>query len=691
MKRNDVGDFIVLYVEPGDQRADLFQTIGVQKKPVVLIPAGQTGVLQKPDDFTLLKYVKRQVDLPIIFILPHGSQQAQLAARNGFPVYPSTNALLDVLNTGQIAHMRTAHSLNTSRLADTSNMTMKGGRTSYPPYTPRTTKPLFPKDNSQEERIRRIPPQLTPIPQLFIPDVEQDLPYSDPHRTLSPDAKDNAWHNTGDLWSSAYLDLAYRNTGPLAPRTDGGDGLAQGTGSAQGIGSAQGTTPTARASERGFIETEQGQAEPLQTPALPLQLPVRLSGKGKSRLYILLCLLVIGAISSFLVMPRFLNGTASTPQINGHLVFTSSGQVSETSSQGIEDQITLDLTDLTAPATGKALYAWLLGDQRANDPQTILLGKLEINNGKAHLFYPGNAQHTNILLTMSQVLVTEEETAFTPIAPSPNQATWRYYSTFSTTPINAPDNTKHFSSLDHLRHLLASDPTLEELELPGGLNNWLYNNTSKVKEWVDSTRQPWEETKDTDFVRRQLARSLQFLDGNTFVYQDLPQGSPLLVNERLARIGLINVTGPNQEPPAYLDHVSHHLNGLLEAKPTPAMRQKIAALTTAMGNVNRWLKQVRHDAQQLMMMTDSQMMQQSTLSMINDMIANMDSAYSGQPDPSTNTVHEGVNWIHNQMQFLATLDVTPWNGANINSLPGRNNPNLSQPRVLIAEERSTKR
>jgi hypothetical protein len=708
MKRNDVGDFIVLYVEPGDQRADLFQTIGMQKKPLVLIPAGQTGVLQKPDDFTLLKYVKRQVDVPIIFILPHGSQQAQLAARNGFPVYPSTNALLDALNIGQITRMRTAHPASPSRSADASNTRMKGERTSYTPYTPRTTKPLFPDDDSQEERGRRISPQLTPIPQLFTPDEdsEQDLPYADPYRTLSPDAKDNARHDTGNIWPSTYINIAYRNTGPLAPGTDVGDGPDRDRRDSalrlsyppQGISNvdlAFSPVPphhtTAQASERGFVETEQEQAKPLQTPALPLQSPVRLSGKGRSRLYIVLCLLVIVAISSFLVLPRFLHGTASTPQINGHLVFTSSGQVSETSSQGIEDQITLDLTDLAAPATDKALYAWLLGDQRANDPQTILLGKLHVNNGKAHLFYPGNAQHTNILLTMSQILVTEEDTAFTPLAPSPNQTTWRYYSAFSTTPINAPDNTKHFSSLDHLRHLLAADPTLEELELPGGLNNWLYNNTSKVKEWVDSTRQQWEETKDTDFVRRQLARSLQFLDGDTFVYQDLPQGTPLLVNERLARIGLINVTGPNQEPPDYLDHVSHHLNGLLEAKPTPAMRQKIAALTTAMGNVNRWLKQVRHDAQQLMMMTDSQMTQQSTLSVINDMIANMDSAYSGQPDPSTNTVHEGVDWIHNQMQFLATLDIAPWNGTNINNLPGRNNPNLSQPRVLIAEERSTKR
>jgi hypothetical protein len=196
------------------------------------------------------------------------------------------------------------------------------------------------------------------------------------------------------------------------------------------------------------------------------------------------------------------------------------------------------------------------------------------------------------------------------------------------------------------------------------LNKWLYNNTSKVKEWVDSTRQQWEETKDSGFVRRQVQRTLQFLDGNTYVYQDLPQGTALLVNERLARVGLISVTGPNQDPPDYLDHITKHLNGLLEAKPTPAVSQKITALITAMGNVNQWLKQVRHDSQQLMQMTDEQMMQPSTLSVIDDMIANMDNAYSGQPDPSTNTMREGVNWLHNQMQFLAILDITPWTATN---------------------------
>jgi hypothetical protein len=737
MKQNDAGDFTIIYTELGDQRTDLFQTVAIQKKPVVIVPASQAGVLQKPDDFTLLKYVKRQADLPIIFILPHGSQQAQLAARNGFPVYQSMDALLDTLSIGQIAKARITRPFGPSRSPDTSNMInaphARRGTSPVP------TKPLFPDEDSQEEvrGSRRISQPLTPIPPSFISEERRTI-YPDQHRPPPPDVgnSNGAMPNTSNGFAlGTNIHTTDRNTTPLAPKNVGARS-ALGTGSAQGIGleprtgSAQGTgqgqalsTPTVSGEHtlsealfyehvvikpsvppRPLIELSDLEVEedlesdqpthpmrslgathhtpvkvepaPTHRPSNTKNLSVRwwqahLPGKRRL-LFVLICVLVIAITGSFLVLPRFSNGAASIPPTNGHLVFTSSGQVSETGSQGVEDQVTLDLTNIATPATGKALYAWLLGDKRQNDPRTILLGKLQLmNNGTAHLFYPGDAQHTSLLLTMSRTLVTEEDSVFPPIAPSPDQGTWRYYSEFSSTPINAPDNTKQFSFLDHLRHLLAADPTLDELELPGGLNKWLYNNTSKVKEWVDSIRQQWEETKDTDFVHRQLERALQFLDGNTFVYLDIPPETPLLVNERLARVGLINVTGPNQEPPDYLDHISHHLNGLLEAKPTPAIRQKIGALITALGNVNQWLKQAQQDAQQLMKMSDDQLMQQDTLSVINDMIANVDRAYSGQPDPSTNTMKEGVDWIHNQMQFLATLDITPWDGTN--SSPTRPN------------------
>jgi hypothetical protein len=258
----------------------------------------------------------------------------------------------------------------------------------------------------------------------------------------------------------------------------------------------------------------------------------------------------------------------------------------------------------------------------------------------------------------SRFLVTEEDAGAAPLTPSPDYSTWRYYGELSQTPINAPDNTQHFSYLDHLRHLLAADPTLDELELPGGLNTWLYRNVSKILEWTGSTRDQWQESKDVSFVRRQTLRTLTYLDGVSFVSRDLPPGTGLNVNERLARIGLLDVDGPAQDPPGYLSHVSKHLYGLLEANTaTAALRVKVAAIVAALDNVKAWLVNVHHDAFQIMKMSNKQLRQPATLSLLNDMIDNATNAFSGQPDPASGQMREGVTWIHDQIQSLATLDV----------------------------------
>ncbi len=332
--------------------------------------------------------------------------------------------------------------------------------------------------------------------------------------------------------------------------------------------------------------------------------------------------------------------------------------MSENNSQGIDDQVVIDLTLVARPAQGKSYYAWLLGDKSQADMKTIALGALQITNAHAHLFYAGDAQHTNLLLITSRFLITEEDAAIPPIVPSPDMSTWRYYGEFAQTPINKPGNPQHYSYLDHLRHLLASDPALEELELSGGLNNWFYQNTSKILEWTSSMRGQWEDTKDTGFLRRQTMRTLTYLDGLSFVQQDLPPKMPLLVNERLARVGLLSVGGPDQEPASYLDHINRHLNGLLQSGlVTSALREKVAGITTALSDVKFWLGQARQDALRILKMNDQQLSQPGTLTIINDMIDNATHAYTGQIDPNTGQIHEGVVWIHDHMQELATMDI----------------------------------
>jgi len=174
----------------------------------------------------------------------------------------------------------------------------------------------------------------------------------------------------------------------------------------------------------------------------------------------------------------------------GRLYFLSSEQVSESSNQGLNDQVQLDLHSLQPPAPGNGDYAWLLSDKAQGDTTVLLLGKLSINQGSAHLFYGGDQQHTNLLAITSRFLITEESAATTPIAPSPDYSTWRYYGMIPQSPDSQDPN--HFSLLDHLRHLLAADPLLDQLELPGGLCNWFYRNTGKLIEWTVSARDRWE-------------------------------------------------------------------------------------------------------------------------------------------------------------------------------------------------------
>jgi len=376
---------------------------------------------------------------------------------------------------------------------------------------------------------------------------------------------------------------------------------------------------------------------------------------------------------------------ASAPVVVGHVYFLSSGQMNENTNQGIDDEVQIDLHGLTNPAPGKKYYAWLLGDKSQGETQAILLGILQVHKGAVQTFY-GDQAHTNLLAITSRFLVTEEDGAVMPVTPSLDYNTWHYYGQFLQTSVQSSSSTttgsmsgmeSHYSFLDHLRYLLATDPMLDQNELPGGLNSWFYHNTEKVLEWTGSMRETWEEGRDIAFVRGQTMRTLTYLDGLSYVSGDIPSNTSLNLksyvsgdmspntslnlNDRMARIGLLEVNGLNQDPPSYLDSIVLHLNGLMQAGgSTTALRNEVAAIITAMNNVRYWLEQVRKDGQQIMKMSDAQLLQPSTLSLINDMIANASNAYAGQIDLAANRMNQGATWIHDHMQTLATLDITPY-------------------------------
>ncbi|GCE23506.1 anti-sigma factor [Dictyobacter kobayashii] len=601
MKKNDSGDFSVLYVEPTDEKTTLFPVIAGQKKPVVLMLAEQAQAFQRPDDFTTLKHIKRQYSLTIVFVIAHSAQMAQLASRNGFPVYQSMEDLVQAVSAGQLSRQR-------SLARPTIPLETKAGVE----ITSRNTAPLRAKEQ--------------PIGPGLAPDFSS-MP-----------------ENQRPIGSSTAPDFYTK------------------TEHQQSIGSSPAPGFHAMHETAMKVQMQQAQKQSVSQPLPHIKPKQRRSRRLPTVLAVITMALILAIIGSFLFFSQSFQSLASQPAALvdiGRLTFVSSGQVNESSSQGIADQVILDAHNLPDPAPGKKYYAWLLGDKNQSDPTSVGLGALTINNGNTHLFYAGDAQHSNLLLITSRVLITEEDATMPPLSPSVDMHSWRYYGEFSSTPIKAADNINNYSYLDHLRHLLASDPTLEELELPGGLNNWLYNNTGKLVEWTTSMRETWQDTKDSGFIRRQTLRVLAYLDGTTFLNKDLPPKSPLLVDERLARIGLINVAGPNQQPPSYLDHINHHLSGLLQADSSSAtLRKQINDLTTAISNINFWLGQVRQNAQQIVKLNDKQLLQPMTLTLINNMIDNTNHAFAGQLDPSTNQMREGVIWLHDHMQALATINLT---------------------------------
>ena len=396
-------------------------------------------------------------------------------------------------------------------------------------------------------------------------------------------------------------------------------------------------------------------------PPAPPSTPV----PGKKRrgwlIAVIALLIVIVPGSGLGAVYWFSHNTHPTPtvtanQVVGHVFLLSSGQVNEQSSQGINDELQVDLGHLSLPAHGKAFYAWLLSDKKVTEPTSILLTTLTVTNGGVQFHYTGDAAHTNLLEYYSRFLITQEDASPTPIAPSLDQRNWRYYAELPQI-VNPADN---FSLLDHLRHLLAKDPTLESLSLPGGLDIWLFRNTKKVMEWTGSARDCWQ-GHDTTCIHSNLVRILDYLSGKVYVQTDVPAGTPNLVNPRIAPVALLEFDPQNQNPPGYLYHINKHLRGIIQAPGvTLEQRQLAAQISTELNTVTNWLEQVRQDAKKLMAISQAQWLSPASLSILNDMETQASYAYTGQLDPNTNQNQGGVLQIHHDIERLATFDVTAY-------------------------------
>jgi serine/threonine protein kinase len=370
-----------------------------------------------------------------------------------------------------------------------------------------------------------------------------------------------------------------------------------------------------------------------------------------------LILVLLGAgLGSFYWLTHTGSAPIATHQIVGHAYFVSSGQISEHSNQGINDEVLIDLQNIPDPAPGKGYYAWLLADLAAPLAPPVALGRLTVINGSIHYLYPGDIHHTNLIAITSRFLITEENTNPSPSLPSPDKSTWRYYAQLPQSPGSMA--MMHEGALQHIRHLLADAPELTSINLPGGLDIWLFRNVQKVSEWAGSARDFWER-KDPAGMLNQTIRILDYLDGAVYVQQDVPAGTPDLVNPHIAPLALLEFDQQKQNPPALLYLVGIQLNALAQAHGISQEKHTLAAqIAQDSNNVQARLQQVRRDAKQLVIMTPTHLLSQSTLALLDDMETAARSAYTGQIDPNTNTVHGGIVQIHNNIQYLATYDLS---------------------------------
>jgi serine/threonine protein kinase len=385
--------------------------------------------------------------------------------------------------------------------------------------------------------------------------------------------------------------------------------------------------------------------------------------RGRPLLIALLALLIIvllgsGIGSYFVFFARGNNtGVSTAPPIVGRAFFISSGLLSTNpaDSQGITDQLQINMQKLPPPHAGKAYYAWLLNETKL-DWKPIYLGILTPRtDGTTSLTFPGDTFHTNLLASNSRFLITEEDASASPPTPSLNPSTWRYYAAFS----QRKKDPTQFSLYDHLRHLLAADPKLNAVGLTGGLDIWLYRSTEKILEWSGSARDAWKNKSaaNAEFMRRQLERILAYLDGATYYQKELP-GQPLLVDQTIAKVALLEFDVQNQTPPGYLYHITKHLYEITQLPDTSPDQKALAIqIDKAISNVNEWLKIVHADALQLYKMTDDQLFGNDGRTLLNDLAAQANNAFAGQIDSFTHMLKDGVVQVHYNSQRLATFDI----------------------------------
>ncbi len=346
---------------------------------------------------------------------------------------------------------------------------------------------------------------------------------------------------------------------------------------------------------------------------------------------------------------------ASPPHANTTPTTFGSVRFSSSNSQDIntiDDTLQVTLTGLASPTKGKSYYGWLLPDKGQLDANPILLGKLPLQHNAIHFSYV-SPSHTNLLGSTSRFLITENDANFSPGTLS-DRTQWRYYAEIPQVGQGATNQ----SLLDILRHLLVSDPRLTQASLQGGLNIWLLQNSRKVLEWSTAARGSAGIPTAPALMHRHFIRILDYLDGATFVHNDVPANTPILTDPQITRVALLTIDATHQDTQGLVDTITQYLHTMANAPgATDASRDHITRIISELGGVKTELEQVHQDAKKLVGMSDQQLATSTATSPLDNLVTHANNAYVGQSNSDTGTQTGGVIGISDEIGSLASVDV----------------------------------
>lgn len=368
----------------------------------------------------------------------------------------------------------------------------------------------------------------------------------------------------------------------------------------------------------------------------------------------ILVLVALLGSTTLVLAQRFTSSPApARVPVYGQAMFFSTNLVGTEVDRGIANGVHISLWNLPAPATQNSYYVWLLpGVSNAEGPR-VLAGQFTPSDGKASITYID--PDANLLATKSRLLVTEESTSPAPTFPSPDPHRWRYYGALPQTP--NPQDSNHFSALDHLRHLLSDDPMNSMMPLPGGLGAWLLQNVRLIFAW---SSQAWGFGRPQDLksltARNDLIAILDTLDGAMAVQQDVPQHSPLLVDQSISRKPILTLD-PKAPMLGYLLEMNTHLFGFASSPGTTPAAQKLAGtINQELDALQKTLEQLRQDAKEILARTDDSQLE----ALFSDLLNQATIAYTGQIDASSGARVGGVCLIFSQLQQLTQFPVTQY-------------------------------